>query len=73
MSASTSQFSPAHASIRGGASFQAITGLWGLWLFLVLACAPLACSGTGVTLITHGYNSNVDDWVRAMADEIPIY
>ena len=32
-----------------------------------------AASASGVTVITHGYSSSADDWVRAMADRIPTY
>jgi len=42
-------------------------------LLLLLACIPGNCLAAGVTLITHGFSSNVDDWVRAMADEISSY
>jgi hypothetical protein len=36
----------------------------------LLASTGAVCGG-GVTLVTHGYNSNVDSWVIAMADQIP--
>ena len=37
-----------------------------------LGFAPPAL-GAGVTLITHGYNGNVTDWVIPMGDKIPQY
>lgn len=42
-------------------------------LLLLSASAPRACLAAGVTLITHGFSSHVDDWVRAMADRVPHY
>jgi hypothetical protein len=49
-----------------------LPGLWSLWL-LLLICAPCSSSGTGVTIITHGYAGNVDGWVTGMADRITQY
>ena len=37
-------------------------------LFLVFACQ---IHGAGITIITHGLNSNADDWVLAMAQRVP--
>ncbi len=31
------------------------------------------CIGAGLTVITHGYSGNADDWVTAMANAIPSY
>ena len=44
-----------------------------LALFLETTLFSRSGSGAGVTLITHGLNSNVDDWVLAMARAIPGY
>jgi hypothetical protein len=42
------------------------------WL-LNLLWAPSSSSAAGVTIITHGWNGNVDGWVTGMADRIPAY
>ncbi len=46
-----------------------------LLVALAVAIGPGALSGqaAGVTLITHGLNGNIDDWVIAMAQRIPEY
>jgi hypothetical protein len=41
------------------------------WL-VFLGLAP-SVPGAGVTVITHGYNGNVTDWVIPMGDKIPQY
>src|SRR5213592_3861075 len=51
---------------------------WSAWITLVLAALCLAFPGpplraAGVTIITHGLNGNVDDWVIAMADRTTDY
>jgi hypothetical protein len=52
-------------TLRSGASLF-------VWLtFEVLAGA--SARGGGVTLITHGFNSNVTDWIIPMAQKIPDY
>ena len=37
------------------------------------AILPPRSHGAGVTLITHGYNANADDWIAGMADQLPNY
>lgn len=52
-------------------------GLLPITLLLVLALlsplAPQVTRAAGVTIITHGLNSNVDDWVIAMAQRMGAY
>ena len=40
---------------------------------LVFLCFPSSAIGAGVTVITHGYNGNVTEWVIPMGDKIPQY
>src|SRR5687768_15619020 len=44
-----------------------------LTLALLAPLAPQLTRAAGVTIITHGLNSNVDDWVIAMADRMGAY
>ncbi len=44
--------------------------LIGWMLVSVLLVGQSTCFGAGVTIVTHGLNSNVDDWVIAMADRM---
>jgi len=44
-----------------------------LWLAALILCVPLRGFGAGVTIITHGHLSSIDDWVHAMALAIPNY
>ena len=39
---------------------------------LLLSCVNLASAG-GVTIITHGFNSNVTDWIIPMAGKMISY
>ena len=39
---------------------------------LLVSSLPLA-RGAGITIITHGFNGNVDDWIIPMAQRIPGY
>ncbi|HEY2125127.1 MAG TPA: hypothetical protein VGG94_06650, partial [Chthoniobacterales bacterium] len=48
------------------------------WLRLLAAVALALCStgsltAGGVTVITHGFNSNVTDWIIPMAGKVPGY
>lgn len=42
-------------------------------LFAFLFAGITLGYGAGVTLITHGLNSNADDWVLAMAQRVPLH
>ncbi|HKQ38572.1 MAG TPA: hypothetical protein VJ063_10880 [Verrucomicrobiae bacterium] len=44
-----------------------------LTLWLLLAASSMQVRGAGVTIITHGLNSNADDWVLAMAQRVPLH
>lgn len=51
-------------------------GLGALFLLLSISgyfAALAPAHGAGVTLITHGYNGNVTDWVIPMANKVPQY
>ncbi len=54
-------------------SSRLVGGLFALLVVGWAMCAPRPCLAAGVTLITHGFNSNADGWVRTMADSIPGY
>ncbi|HOX57191.1 MAG TPA: hypothetical protein P5205_08605 [Candidatus Paceibacterota bacterium] len=71
MSADDNRPSQGGATAPGPEARRFFVGLWGLWILLLSACAAPSCLATGVTLITHGFNSDADDWVRGMADSIP--
>src|SRR5438045_9570886 len=40
---------------------------------VLVLCAPQLGRGAGVTIITHGLNGNVTDWIIPMAQQIPSY
>ncbi|HMJ05517.1 MAG TPA: hypothetical protein VK474_04610, partial [Chthoniobacterales bacterium] len=42
-------------------------------LFFGLLCATASVRGAGVTIITHGFNGNVTDWIIPMAQQPPGY
>src|SRR6266571_7810086 len=44
-----------------------------LWLNVAIHMTPSQCRAAGVTIITHGLNGNVDDWVISMADRMTSY
>src|SRR5438552_4146673 len=44
-----------------------------LWLNVASLMSGSQCLAAGVTLITHGLNGNVDDWVISMADRMTSY
>ena len=46
---------------------------WCLVFALLLFGATARVRSAGLTIITHGLNSNIDDWVIAMAQKIPRY
>ena len=49
--------------------------LFAVLFALTLTCitGPLRCLAAGVTIITHGLNGSVDDWVIAMAERMTSY
>ncbi len=47
------------------------SGICGLGVFWLLSAAPVHAGG--VTVITHGFNGNVDDWVIPMAERMIDY
>ncbi len=51
-------------------SFRTTLGIGSL---LLAGLFPHLSSPAGVTLITHGLNGNIDDWVPAMAQSIPAH
>jgi hypothetical protein len=40
---------------------------------LCLALAGSAASGAGVTIITHGFNGNVTDWIIPLSEKMPLH
>ena len=42
-------------------------------LVCLLVASGMQVYGAGVTIITHGLNSSIDDWVISMAGKIPAY
>jgi hypothetical protein len=58
-----------HFAISVGRETPLLAGL----LFWLVVAIPCSLEAAGVTVITHGFDSDADGWVAAMADEITNY
>ncbi len=45
----------------------------GRWVAVLILTGAIGVRGAGVTIITHGFNANVTDWVIPMGDKIAQY
>jgi hypothetical protein len=68
----TARWSSTVADVRAASAFNVRIYRWSAVVFVAL-CAVCQAGAAGVTIITHGFASNVTDWIIPMAGKVGEY